>query len=276
MSAAIQGIKVSLPIFGGKPEEFEDYQFSLRAYLGRHGLVNKLDDGELSDAEEKDVYYIIATSLTGDAIATVREVREGHGSWAYKALCERYASSRVSAKFSLMRKIMSTKCVNLDEIESWLNEIANARRRLEGMKVNWEEIAILGAIDNLPDEMRHVGDWVLAAEHVTFGQLKRVLLEKKDSQERKEHQSVKSMITTTQTGIKQERKPFCLFCGTDGHWAAACSQQVRGAGKGGKAGAKVCYACNKPGHFAKECRQKVQVAGASVAQLLCAATTDGE
>ena len=187
VSLAMQGLKVSLPVYNGKPEDFEDFQFALRAYLGRHGLVNKLDVGTLSETEERDVYYTIATSLTGGAIATVREVPEGHGSRAYKVLCERYASSRVSAKFALMRKIMSTKCPELEDMETWLNEIANARRRLETMHVNWKEIAILGAIDNLPEEMRPIGDWCLAAEHISFAQLKRVLLEKRDSFDRKEY-----------------------------------------------------------------------------------------
>ena len=275
MSAVLSGLKVALPSFSGRSEEFEDFQFALRAYMGRHNLVEKLDARSLSASESKDVYYVITTALSGDAISTIREVAEGDGKAAYRVLCDRCASSRVAAKYALLRKLMGTKCPNMEELENWLTDMSNAKRRLENLEVSWEEVLVLSTIDNLPQELKPVGDWCLAAEQITFHQLKRVLMEKKDACERGEYQSAKVM-----TAAAPQRKPTCMYCGEEGHWAAKCpgrktEMPERKAEKMvSKYAGPVCYRCKRPGHMMRDCRVRTQIAGASVAQLLCAPTEE--
>ena len=273
----LSGVKVTIPTFSGCAEKFENYQFSLRAYLGVHGALEKLDNNNLSVEEDRELYHLIATSLNDDAIATIRQIPEGCGAQAYAALCDRYASARLAAKYSLIRRLMSTKCPGSENLETWLDDMNNTKRKLEGMQISWEEVLILSAIDNLPTDLRPVGDWCLAAEAITFGQLRRVLIEKKDASERAEYQESKCMAAETSAGTAPS--PFCICCGEKGHWMTQCSkmygQPVKGKGKGkgkgkstGKGKDMTRYNCGKSGHMAYQCKMTAQVAGASVAQLL--------
>ena len=194
-STVLTGLKVTLPSFDGKVEEFDDFRFSARAYLGRHALLKKPDTGDVTTEEDSDIYYVLSSCLSGDAISTIRSVPEGSGLEAYKALCDRYAPSRISAKFALLRTVMSSRCENVCDVERWLNQITHASRRLAAMNVSLDEITALGIIDNLPSELKGVGGLCLTSSITEVSVIKRMILGKKDAVDRAEVQKVASLAT---------------------------------------------------------------------------------
>ena len=110
MATAMSGVKVSLPTLSGEDDHYEGWRFVLRAYLGRYGLTQALDSGELIVQQSQEIYYVIANSLGGTAAATVYHVQEGDGLEAWRSLEARYDSNRVTAKFPMIRKLMAGKC----------------------------------------------------------------------------------------------------------------------------------------------------------------------
>ena len=236
--------------------------------MGRHGLVEALDRGELDVGQSRDVYYLIAASVGGAAVGTVMHVPEGHGVAEWRALEGRCASNRVSAKFSLLRKLMAEKCTDAANAEEWINGELRAARKLTTMGVSVDEVALLGILDNLPDEMKGVADMVLASGNADLSEAKRLVLEKKDAVQRMEVDTAANL--STQAG----RQPSCMWCGENGHWAAKCPSRT-GASSASAQPKGPCFKCSKMGHVARNCLSQALAKGgvkASVATLLHAAT----
>ena len=94
-----------------------------------------LQEGQLAPAQSRDVYYLIATTLEGSAVATILHVAEGDGLAAMRALSERYNSQRATAKFALMRKMIGEQRHDDDCAEEWANQKWRAARKLTAMRV---------------------------------------------------------------------------------------------------------------------------------------------
>ena len=281
-------LKFSPPRFKGDDSDYEAWRFSLRAYFARYGMLEELDAGTISEAKSREVYYIIASAVEGAAVATVMQGPEGNGLVAWKSLEERYDSKRVTAKFALLRKLMSSKCKDVSEAESWIHEKMRAARKLTGMGVTIEEVALLGIVDNLPAEMAGVADIVLANGTTDLTLVKRLVLEKQDALQRMEVDTVANLSTNA------GRNPACVWRGQGGHWAASCPQNKSAKtskGKGGSYTGKggpdnwgrraTCYLCSKEGHVVRNCPQLAHGKGhsqaqATVAHLLHAAAENAE
>ena len=270
-TSSLSGIRVTLPKFGGDESDYESWRFALRAYLGRHGLVQALDSGTLSAEQKYELYYLIASSVEGGAVATVIQAQEGDGAAAWKALEDRYDSKRVTAKFSPLRKLMSEKCTNVADAEEWINGKLRAVRKLSAMGITVNEVALLGIVDNLPGDMAGIADIVLANESTELAVVKRLVLEKQDALQRMEVDTAANL--NTQAG----KKVTCMWCGQDGHWAVRCPH-----GRTRQTNLNMtCYGCNKVGHIKRNCPQnpqgsKAKQVQATVAQLLHAAAESEE
>ena len=264
--------KVKLDKFSGEDAEYEEWKFKLNAFLGSQGL-DESKPGDWTPEQRKELYYMIAQAVSGPAVAIVMDAPRGDGPAAMKALSERYDPQRVTAKFGMLRRIMTAKCSDDENPEEWVNEKLRAMRKLEGMGVTIQEVVLLGIVDNLPPKMKMLGDMIRSREMTDLGTVKRLIVETHDAQQRTE------VDTTALLATKAVSKPTCMWCGEAGHWARNCPHQMtvtamQRPGKGKGKGAR-CWTCGKVGHLSATCVQ-YKSAHASVAQLLQSAVDTTE
>ena len=98
MGDPFDNIRVSFPAFDGKEGTFGAWLFAFRAIAGKANLLAALDEGTLSAADGKRVYYVIATTVTGAAVPVARSVEEGDGQGAFRALLARHDPKSVFAQ----------------------------------------------------------------------------------------------------------------------------------------------------------------------------------
>jgi hypothetical protein len=223
-------LKCSLDKFDGSEKEYAGWRFQLRAYLGKFALVKALDAGTLTTGESAQIYYAIATAVTGTAVREVQDVTEGDGAGIWRALETRYDPKRVTARHALLRKLISSPCKGVEEVEDWLAEKITARNKLTAANITLEEVAIIGVLDGLPDALSVTREIALATPNLTLDNLKRSILEKVDALNRAEgaDQAAQGLAVGTQQKQKSDR-PTCMWCGKLGHYAASCFQNPHNA-----------------------------------------------
>lgn len=237
---ALENLKCSLEKFDGAESNYPNWRFGLRAYLGKYGLVKKLDDGTLTADESSQIYYAIATAAQGNAVGVIENVAEGDGALVYAALEGRFDPKRVTAKHALLRKVLLEKCPDVEECEKWLNSKITASNKLKNASITLEEITKIGILDGLPTELSFLGDFAIANEKQTIEELQRAIIEKVDALKRQGKDDTAKGLQTAATA----NKPKCLFCGKPGHYATRCWQNPnrekqqqeneKGKGKGKK------------------------------------------
>ena len=254
-------MKFSLKTFSGKSEDYPNFRFSLRAYVGAHGMLKYLDKLEpCPDDIDYRIYLLISNSIEGEAITTARNTPEGKGVEMYTRLEDRYKSTRSTRKFMLLRQLLQSKCKDPADVLNFLDQKVSAGAELEQMDIKLEEIVVLSILDNLPEEFKGISELAMAQEKVGVEVVKRLVVEKYDQFCLREQTTSVDVL-----GLAAEAR-VCFYCNKKGHIASDCRkkklEQSSGKPAGGKFGSppglakKQCSHCKKTNHTDNECWSK--------------------
>ena len=145
--------------FHGADSDWSDWAFSMRAYLGCLGnhvayaveqteslkqqchLANMTDEEKLIS---RQLYYVLALSVKGNALAIVKGVEKNNGIEAWRKLNMRYEPESSSRHYSMMHRLMEVPfSSDLDQLEAAITNWENRVRE-------WE----IAATDNLSDSVK--------------------------------------------------------------------------------------------------------------------------
>jgi transposase InsO family protein len=212
-------------VFSGKDRDWSDWKFRFRAILSNKKLLETLDATSQEDKDKNAaLYYMIASSIVGDAIGVVRRVPEGEGKQAWLALCSRYESNTQIRKDQLLHQLFSRDLVIKpnEQLETYLDRILEIRRQLESVNEKISDGVILGVIkEGLPWK-----DW---KPLLTSIQLEDLDFEKQldhmkafDQQLISREKTSRSRDQPTTVDVALRANVTCNYCHRRGHTKADC------------------------------------------------------
>ena len=238
-------LKLDIPKFNGEVDSFRAFRFQVRAYGLARGWTHGLDRGVLSEEQSAEVYVLLATHVTGQAVETILGVTEGDGIEAWNKLEERYRSNRPTRKYQLLKDLLTKRCED-GNIAEWVQRKENQFEELKRIDVKMEDVLMSAVMNLLPHEYEAVADRM---DYTNMSALKNAIRDKEDrllakmevgladvpmanamramygSEKGKNKGKGKGKGERKGKGKGKEMGNRCFNCGGEGHWKNECPAQ---------------------------------------------------